>query len=103
MVEVTIKILNPSGLHARPAARFVELASSFQSEILVRDLTTGSKPVNAKSILGILTLGVEYGHEIEIATLGEDEAPACEALSRLVGEELLEIDEAYPEQTRDDM
>lgn len=93
MAQVTVKITNPSGLHARPAARFVEIASTFQSNIQVKDLTTNSKQVNAKSILGILTLGIEAGHEIEITTSGEDDEAACIALLKLVNEELFEIDE----------
>jgi phosphotransferase system HPr (HPr) family protein len=73
MAETRATIINPSGLHTRPAARFVEVASSFKADVLVKNLTTDSRNANAKSILGILTLGVESGHEILIHTFGENE------------------------------
>ena len=93
MAEIRVTIANPSGLHARPAARFVELASSFTCDILVKNITTDSKTINAKSILGILTLGVEREHEIQITATGADADLACQAIYKLVTEELVEIDQ----------
>ncbi len=92
MAEVRLIVPNPSGLHARPAARFVELAKSFSCEILVKDLTNDSKTVNAKSILGILTLGVECGHEILVSTIGEGADQASKAIAQLITDELIKID-----------
>jgi phosphocarrier protein HPr len=92
MAESRVLITNPTGLHARPAARFVELAASFKSNIRVTNLTANSPTVNAKSILGILSIGAEDGHEILISAEGEDADPACQALVELVAEELPLID-----------
>ena len=83
-VTVEIDVRNPSGLHARPAAIFVQAAAAFRADVRVANLTTGSAEVNAKSILGILTLGVSSGHRIRVRADGEDEAVATRALADLV-------------------
>jgi phosphocarrier protein HPr len=80
--EVTIQ--HPAGLHARPASKFVRLASSFNCDIRIKDVTKDSPVVNAKSILGILSLGVDQGHTIRIETAGDQEVEAAEALVALV-------------------
>jgi phosphotransferase system HPr (HPr) family protein len=72
------------GLHARPAATFVKTAGAFRCNIDVRNVTTHIGPVNAKSILNVLSLGVEQNHTIEVITSGSDEAEAVAALRRLV-------------------
>jgi phosphotransferase system HPr (HPr) family protein len=77
-------VTNPSGLHARPAALFVRTAAEFRSVIRVRNATRGGAGVNAKGILGILTIGVSSGHEIEISAEGEDQDAALESLVALV-------------------
>jgi phosphotransferase system HPr (HPr) family protein len=77
-------VTNPSGLHARPAALFVRTAAEFRSAIRVRNATRGGAGVNAKGILGILTIGVSNGHEIEISAEGEDQDAALERLVALV-------------------
>lgn len=84
MQEVILIIRNKVGLHARPAALFVQTASRFKSDILVENLDRGSSPVNAKSILSLLTAGVECNHRIRISADGEDELEAVEALRELV-------------------
>lgn len=84
MIEHILKIENEVGLHARPAAEFVKLASTFPAEIQVKNVTTGSEFVNAKSILGILTLGVNQGHEIHIQVDGDNAQEALDALVSLV-------------------
>ncbi len=81
---VELDVRNPSGLHARPAAAFVRAASTFKSDIRVANLTTGSASVTAKSIIGVLGLGVERGHRIRLLVDGADEGPAAEALRTLV-------------------
>ena len=75
---------NPSGLHARPAAAFVRAACTFQSDIRVANMTTGSDPVTAKSIIGVLGLGVQRGHRIRLFVDGADEGPAADTLRALV-------------------
>ena len=81
MQEVTLVVHHKVGLHARPAALFVNLAKKFQSDVCVGK---GEMEVNAKSILSILTLGVNQGTEITIKAEGEDEGEAVKALQELV-------------------
>ncbi|HSB88635.1 MAG TPA: HPr family phosphocarrier protein [Anaerolineales bacterium] len=84
MVEASVAVTHEVGLHARPAALFVQTANRFTSSVRVRNVTTGSEPVDAKSILGILTLGVLSGHEIQVSADGPDEGEALRALRALV-------------------
>jgi phosphotransferase system HPr (HPr) family protein len=84
MEKLNITVKHSVGLHARPAAKFVELSSSFKSDISVKNTTDDRGPVDAKSILSILTLGVQQNYEIEIQANGEDEQEAIEALKRLI-------------------
>jgi phosphocarrier protein len=74
-------IVNGLGLHARAAAKFVKLASTFASQIRV---TRGARTVDGKSILGLLLLAAARGSQIDIAAEGPDEAQALEALAGLV-------------------
>lgn len=84
MVEASVVVTHQVGLHARPAALFVQTANRFTSTVRARNVTTGSEPVDAKSILGILTLGVLSGHEILVSAQGPDEVEALRALRALV-------------------
>lgn len=84
MVETKITVTNKVGLHARPAALFVQTANKFSSSIKVRNLTSNGKIVDAKSIIMVLTLGVMKDHEIQIQAEGTDEAAAVGALQSLV-------------------
>ncbi len=83
-VEVVLK--NAHGLHARPAARFVQLASKFDAEILVTNLTNQKGPVSAKSLNALATLGALRDHRIRIMARGKQATEALEALHRLVEE-----------------
>jgi phosphotransferase system HPr (HPr) family protein len=84
VIEARITVRHKVGLHARPAALFVQAASRFASTVRVKNITTGSETVDAKSILGVLTLGVVRGHEISISADGIDEAQAVADLRELV-------------------
>lgn len=84
MIQFQVTVTHEVGLHARPASAFVKTASEFQSTIRVRNVTTDSDWVNAKSILSILTLGVEPNHDIEVELDGEDATSAAAALEELV-------------------
>jgi phosphotransferase system HPr (HPr) family protein len=84
MPKAEIVVQHEVGLHARPAATFVKLASSFPCQVKVCNLTGGSPTVNAKSILGVLTLGVNRGHTIALETEGQQEDEALAALVQLV-------------------
>ena len=83
-MSLELQVHNPSGLHARPAAAFVRAACTFQSDIRVANVTTGSDPVTAKSIIGVLGLGVQRGHRIRLVVVGTDEGPAADTLRALV-------------------
>ena len=87
MKETKVIINNKVGLHARPASLFVQTATKFASEIQVscQDSETNEiREANAKSILGILTLGVYQGMELTIRADGEDEETALQSLVELV-------------------
>lgn len=81
MTELGATILNPLGLHARPAAQLVKLANTFTSEI---ELVKDGVPVNGKSIMGVMILAAECGSAITIRARGEDEAAAVQAIAELV-------------------
>ena len=81
MQSTSIVVHNKVGLHARPAALFVQAAMLHQSKITV---TNGEKSGNAKSILGILSLGVQLNDKITINADGPDEMEALTALTKLV-------------------
>jgi phosphocarrier protein HPr len=84
MKSIQIVVMDPVGLHARPAALFVKLANSFTSNISICNLSTSGKWANAKSILGVLTCGVKQGDQIEVKAEGTDESEAVNALEKLV-------------------
>ncbi len=81
MKQLDIVIQNPTGLHARPAKIFVNTAKQFKSDIRVQH---GEKKANAKSLISMLTLGVETGSEIRILVDGVDEDEAMEVLETAV-------------------
>ncbi len=87
MVEIGIKILNKSGLHARPAALFVQTASKYKSDIQVGK---ADHFVSAKSILGVISLGVHSGEEIKVKIVGEDEREAAQALREIADQKFRE-------------
>jgi phosphocarrier protein len=76
-----LMIVNRLGLHARAAAKFVSVASRFESEISV---SRDGRNVNGKSIMGIMMLAASKGTSIEITTEGPDEEQALEALANLI-------------------
>ncbi|MDR3146110.1 MAG: HPr family phosphocarrier protein [Treponema sp.] len=80
MVEQTVKIQNRAGIHARPAALIVQTTKDFKSVI---HLEKDNDRINAKSIMGIITLMASYGTEIRIIAEGEDEQMAVDTLVRL--------------------
>ncbi|MDX2207302.1 MAG: HPr family phosphocarrier protein [Gemmatimonadales bacterium] len=81
MIEREATIVNDLGMHARPAAQFVRLATTFGSEIeLLRDGTG----VNGKSIMGVMMLAAEQGCKVVVRATGPDEDAAAEALAALI-------------------
>ncbi|MFZ5853520.1 MAG: HPr family phosphocarrier protein [Chloroflexota bacterium] len=84
MRTLELTVINPSGLHARPASLFVETAARFASRITIENLDRAGRPVDAKSILMLLTAGVQRGHRIRLSADGPDEEEALAALRDLV-------------------
>lgn len=87
--EQVVAIVNPLGLHARPAAEFVKLAARFRAEV---EVEKDGMTVNGKSIMGVMTLAAECGSAIRIRASGEDADAALAALVDLVARG---FDEAY--------
>ena len=81
MKEITMTLKHPWGLHARPAALFVQTANRFKSKIQVRN---GEREANAKSIMGILSLGANQGAMITIRAEGDDAEQAIQQLESLI-------------------
>lgn len=81
MIKEKVTIVNNAGLHARPAAALVKLASKFKSDFFIH--MYGYK-VNGKSILGVMTLAAEQGAELELEIDGPDEKEAAESIIELI-------------------
>ena len=81
MVSREVKIINSIGLHARPATFFIQKANSFKCNIWVEK---DDRKVNAKSLLGVLSLGIAKGMSINITADGIDEDAAIESLCALI-------------------
>lgn len=83
-IEKTLKVCCKQGLHARPAAMFVQIANKYTSQVFVRK---GSEEINGKSIMGILMLGADYGTDLTITVDGEDAEPAFKELEAFIVKE----------------
>lgn len=82
-MKIVLTVHNQSGLHARPAALFVQTAAKFKSNI---QIGKDNRFVSAKSILGVLSLGVRSGEDIALEIAGDDEQEAAQALRELVNQ-----------------
>lgn len=89
MKSVRLKVVNRSGLHARPAAMFVQTARKFSSRITLKK---AGKTADSKNILQVLALGVDMGDEVEVVAEGPDEDLAIEELTKLLTEVLPAVD-----------
>ncbi len=81
MLDKTVTIINKLGLHARAAAKFVTLASSFSSEV---KLARNGQEVNGKSIMGVMMLAASKGSDIRLIANGDDENEAIDKLTELI-------------------
>ncbi len=81
MISMDVTIKNNVGLHARPATFFIQKANSYKSSIWVEK---EDRRVNAKSLLGVLSLGIVKGMTITLIADGVDESDALEGLSTLI-------------------
>jgi len=86
---IKLRVVNRSGLHARPAAMFVQTARKFSSKIMLRK---AGKIADSKNILQVLALGVDMGDEVEVVAEGPDEDMAIEELAKLLTEVLPAVD-----------
>ncbi len=83
--SVELPVLNPSGLHARPASLFVRTAMRFKADVTVQNVTRGRHPADAKSMMDVASRGTAWqGEQIRIVARGEDAAEAIAALRQLV-------------------
>jgi phosphocarrier protein len=94
MVEKFVTVSNRAGVHARPSSILVEATKDFKCSV---QFECGSNTINAKSILGIITLGAAYGSVIKITTDGEDEKEAIDILVRIFDSKFEEDDDVKPE------
>lgn len=83
MLSREITIINKLGLHARAAAKFVNMASGFESEI---NLSRNGQTVNGKSIMGVMMLAAAKGTTLEISANGQDEETALVELESLIAD-----------------
>lgn len=81
VIKKKLQIKNKFGLHARPAALLVQVACKYKSDI---ELAKDGMVVNAKSILGVMTLAAEFGSEIEIIVKGEDAEAAIADIQKII-------------------
>ena len=81
MITRNVTVQNSVGLHARPATFFIQKANSYKSSVWVEK---GDRRVNAKSLLGVLSLGIVKDMEITLIADGEDETAALDGLSDLI-------------------
>jgi len=81
VIEREVRIVNSLGLHARPAAQLVRLASSFESEV---ELVKDGVPVNSKSIMGVMMLAAECGSQLIVRATGTDAEAAAAAMAELI-------------------
>ncbi len=86
MKSITTKIIDPIGIHARPASQIAQEASKFQSKV---EIKANSKSANARSIINIMALGIKKDTEIELIVDGPDEENAISALVDLMKKESL--------------
>jgi phosphocarrier protein len=86
-----VTVIHETGLHARPASKFVQTAAGFDSEIRIGRPTDG-ETVDAKSSIQVLSLGIEQGEDLEITADGADSGEAVDRLVKLV-ENDFELDE----------
>ncbi len=77
MIEEKVTIVNNAGLHTRPAATVVKMASKYKSDFFIYK---DSLSINGKSIIGVMTLAAEKGSEVTLRFNGEDEAVAAEEI-----------------------
>lgn len=87
MISRKIQVVNPSGLHLRPAGLLCQTSMKFKSKIFI---LYKDKEINAKSVLNVMASGIKCGTEIEVQCTGDDEEEALEAVCTLIATGLKE-------------
>lgn len=82
MMERTVTVVPEAGLHARPASKFVETANQFESDLQIA--ADGDDPVDARSMLGVTSLGVGAGEDVRLLAEGDDAEDALDALETVL-------------------
>lgn len=85
MIEINYTIKDPMGIHARPAGELVKACAAFPCKIMI---SNGTKSMDAKRIMGVMSLGVKQGTEISMSFDGEQEAEASAAIAAFLEEKL---------------
>jgi phosphocarrier protein FPr len=98
--SITLTLTNLHGLHARPAAKFVQTAARFMANVMVTDLTNGKGPVSARSLNAIATLGAVENHQIRISASGEEAKLVLAALKVLIEDNFGEMPAAATPEER---
>ncbi|VEU59146.1 HPr family phosphocarrier protein [Mesomycoplasma neurolyticum] len=80
MVSFTAKIVDPLGLHARPASKIAQIAAKFPAEIKI--ITSDNRIANAKSIMNIMSLGIKAGSTLIVEVSGENESAVLETIKK---------------------
>jgi len=88
LIEIEYQIDNELGLHARPAALFVQCTNRFLSDVFIQK---GNKKVDGKSIMGVMSLGIGKGENIKIMADGPDEQEVMEAIEKLIKERIINM------------
>ncbi len=83
-VSFETTVVNPSGLHARPAATFVKAASRFEADVRIADLDAGSEAVSARSLLALMALGIRQGARVRVSATGPEARSALDELRALI-------------------
>jgi phosphocarrier protein len=87
VISQTVKVQNSMGVHARPAALIVKIASKYKSDVYI---SKNGREINGKSIMGVMMLAAEMGSEILFKIHGEDQEQAMAALVELVNNKFYE-------------
>ncbi|MCI8453669.1 MAG: HPr family phosphocarrier protein [Lachnospiraceae bacterium] len=87
MIKRKIKVVNPTGLHLRPAGLLCQTSMKFKSKVLI---LYKDKEINAKSVLNVMASGIKCGTDIEVCCDGDDEEAAIESVCTLIAEGLKE-------------
>jgi phosphocarrier protein FPr len=95
-LECRLLVTNPAGLHARPAARFVQTVAAFDAEVVVLNAVTGAGPAPAASLTQVQTLGVIQGHEVLVRARGPAAAAVLDAVRELAARNFDDFDAPIP-------